>query len=262
MCRKGGFTAIAVSTLVGIAVWLLLSVPLSAQWLNHRDAKAPRTAAGEVNLAGPAPKLADGKPDISGIWLVDDNHLQFNLMLDGPAIAMQPKAEAIYKERLAGLGKDRPSGKCLPHGIPDAMIVPSPFKIFHASDITFVLFEEFVEFRQVFTDGRELPKDPQPAWFGYSIGRWEGDSFVIESRGFNDKSWLDDDGHPHSDALHTIERFRRSDYGHMTMQITIDDPKSYTKSWGATFHYHLLPDTELIEFICDNEQDVKHMTGK
>jgi hypothetical protein len=119
-----------------------------------------------------------------------------------------------------------------------------------------------VEFRQVFTDGRPLPKDPQPTWFGYSIGRWEGEDFVIESRGFNDKSWLDDDGHPHTDALHTLERFHRSDFGHMTMRITIDDPKAYTKTWDALFHYHLLPDTELIEFICDNEKDAPHLVGK
>ena len=259
MRRKRGFTKIIEVILAGA---IRAQFPLSSQWLNHRDGKVPRTADGMVNLFGPAPKLADGKADLSGIWLVDDNHLQFNIMLDGPRVQMQPEAEAIYKERLAGAGKDRPSGKCLPHGIPDAMIVPSPFKIIHTPDITFVLFEEFVEFRQIFTDGRALPKDPQSAWFGYSIGRWDRDSFVIESSGFNDKSWLDDDGHPHSEALHTIERFRRRDFGHMTMRITIDDPKSYTKAWDATLHYHLLPDTELIEYICDDEQDMKHLIGK
>jgi hypothetical protein len=249
-------------SLLAAALMTILPVPSSAQWPSRSDAKAPRTPDGKVNLAGPAPKLADGRADMSGIWQVDDNHLQFNMMLDGPQIPLTPAAEAIYKQRLAGAGKDRPSGKCLPHGIPDAMIIPEPFKFVHTPGITFVLFEEFVTYRQIFTDGRELPKDPQPAWLGYSIGRWEGDSFVVESNGFNDKSWLDDDGHPHSEALRTTERFRRSDYGHMTMQITIDDPKSYTKTWDATFHFHLLPEIEFIEFVCDNEQDVKHMVGQ
>ena len=238
---------------------MILSAPLPAQWPKPLDPKAPRLANGKVNLSGPAPKLADGKVDVSGIWMVDDTHLQFNMMLDGPTIPLTPAFDAIYKRHIATEGKDRPAGKCLPHSIPDGMIVPSPFKIFHAPGTTFILFEEFAQFRQVFTDGRALPKDAEPGWFGYSIGRWEADAFVIETRGFNDKSWLDDDGHPHSDALHTIERFRRPDYGHMTLELTIDDPKAYTKTWSATFHEHLIPDYELIENICDNEQDQKHM---
>jgi hypothetical protein len=236
--------------------------PVAAQWLNQPDPRTPRTADGRPNLSGPAPKLPDGKADLSGIWQVDDNRLQFNLMLDGPEVPMLPAAAALYKQRLAGLGKDRPSGHCLPHSVPDAMLIPEPFKIVHHPGVTFILFEEFVQFRQVFTDGRALPKNPQPIWFGYSVGRWEGDSFVIESSGFNDKSWIDDDGHPHTDALHTTERFRRSDFGHMTMQITIDDPKAYTKPWSALLHYTLMPDTELIEFVCDNEKDAPHLVGK
>jgi hypothetical protein len=258
---NGRFTSI-LSAAARIALVCATLAPVSAQWLNYPDPRTPRTADGKPNLSAPAPKLADGKTDFSGIWLVDDNRLQFNAMLDGPQVPLQPAAAAIYKQRLEGLGKDRPSGHCMPHGIPDAMIVPSPFQIMHTPRVTLILFEEFVEFRQVFTDGRPLPKDPQPTWFGYSIGRWEGEDFVIESRGFNDKSWLDDDGHPHTDALHTLERFHRSDFGHMTMRITIDDPKAYTQTWDALFHYHLLPDTELIEFICDNEKDAPHLVGK
>ena len=238
----------------------LVSVP--AQWLKHPDPRIPRTADGKPNLSAPAPKLPDGKPDFSGIWLVDDNRLQFNLMLDGHGADLLPAAAAVYKQRLDGLGKDRPSGYCLPHGIPDAMIIPSPFKIVHTPGTTFILFEEFVQFRQVFTDGRALPTNPQPGWFGSSIGRWDGDAFVVESSGFNDKSWLDDDGHPHSEAMRTVERFRRSDFGHLTMQITIDDPRTYVKPWDATLHFHLLPDTELIEYVCDNEKDVVHLVGK
>ena len=245
-----------------IVLLLATGIPLSAQWINHPDPRTPRTADGKPNLSAPAPKLPDGKPDFSGIWLVDDNRLQFNLMLDGHGADMLPAAAALYKQNTDGLGKDRPSGHCLPHSIPDAMIIPEPFKIVHMPGLTLVLFEEFVTFRQIFTDGRTFPKTMNPTWLGYSIGRWEGNAFIIESRGFNDKSWLDDDGHPHSDALHTTERFERQDFGHMTMQITIDDPKTYVKPWYATLHFHLLPDSELIEFVCENEKDVPHLVGK
>src|SRR5581483_1609410 len=191
---------ISFASIAGCLLWLSL-VPLSAQWLDQKDPRTPRTRDGKPNLSAPAPKLSGGKIDFSGIWLIDDNRFQFNLMLDQGEVGMLPAAEAIYKQRLAGLAKDRPSGLCLPHTIPDAMLVPEPFKIVHTPGLTLILFEEFVEFRQIFTDGRTLPKDPQPSWFGYSIGRWEGDAFVIESSGFNDKSWIDDNGHPHTEAL-------------------------------------------------------------
>lgn len=244
--------------LIAIAV----SAPLPAQWPNRPDPSTPRTADGRPNLSAPAPKLPDGNIDLSGIWSVDDNHLQFNLMADGPEVALLPAADALYKHNVATEGKDRPSGICLPHGVPDAMMIPQPFKIMHTPGNTLILYEQFIDFRQIYTDGRALPVDAQPTWFGYSIGRWERDSFVIESSGFNDRSWLDDDGHPHSEALRTTERFRRKDFGHMTMEITIDDPKTYVKPWTATLHFHLLPDTNLIEYVCENEKDAKHLVGK
>ena len=186
---------------------------------------------------------------------MDNNRLQFNLMSDGPKVELLPGAADIYKQRLAERGKARPSGHCLPHSVPDAMIAPSPFKFIHTPSLTLILYEEFVDFRQIFTDGRPLPKNPVPAWFGYSVGRWEGNEFVIESSGFNDRSWLDDDGHPHSDALHTIERFRRLNYGQMIMEVTIDDPKAYAKPWSAQLTFHLLPDTEFVEFVCEEVKD-------
>ena len=235
---------------------------LSAQWIDHPDPRTPRTPDGKPNLSAPAPKLADGKTDFSGIWLVDDNHLQFNLMLDEGQVAMLPAAAAVYQKRLAGAGKDRPSGHCLPHGIPDATMIPEPFKIMHTPGETLILFEEFVEFRQIFTDGRAFPKEMQPAWFGYSIGRWEGDALVVETRGFNDKSWLDDSGRPHTEALHTIERFHRRDFGHMDVEITIDDAQAYTKPWSFPLQFEFLADTEMIEDVCDNERDSAHSIGK
>lgn len=237
-------------------------LPMAAQWTKLRDPKTPRTADGKPNLSAPAPKQPDGKPDLSGMWLVADNHLQFNMTADTPGVELTPAYAAIYKQHIDEAGRDRPSGRCLPHSIPDAMLAPTPFKFIHTPGETLILYEEFVDFRQIFTDGRALPKDPEPAWFGYSVGRWDSGAFVIDTRGFNDKSWLDDDGHPHSDALHTIERFRRPDFGHLIMEITIDDPKAYVKPWNATVHFDLLPETELIESVCDNNKDVPHLVGK
>jgi len=142
------------------------------------------------------------------------------------------------------------------------MIYGGPTKIVSTPGFTLILYEEFNHFRQVFTDGRGHPVDPVPTWFGYSIGKWEGDTFVVDSRGFNDKSWMDDSGLPHTEALHTIERFRRVDFGHMELELTIDDPKAYTRPWTVPFQLVLLPDTDLIESICDNEKDNAHMTAK
>jgi hypothetical protein len=239
---------------------VLLFAPFArAQWDPVHDAKAPRNTDGSINLNGPVPKQADGKPDLTGVWQHHDRHLQFNLAEDTPGVVLKEPYASIYKQRLAREGRDRPAGFCLPHSIPDAMLPPTPFKFIHAPGETLILYEEFVDFRQIFTDSRKLPKDPEPAWFGYSVGRWEGDTFVIETSGFNEKSWLDDDGHPHSDALRTIESFRRTDYGHIAMTITIDDPKAYEKPWTAKLDFDLIPEVELIEGVCDNEADQRHM---
>jgi hypothetical protein len=129
-----------------------------------------------------------------------------------------------------------------------------PFKIFQMRGVTLVLYEEFNNWRQIFTDGRPLPTDPQPAWLGYSVGSWDGDTFVVETAGFNDKSWLDAGGTPHTEALKTTERLRRTDVGHMEVTFTFDDPKTFTRPWSATVKFNLLPDTELLEHHCDNEK--------
>jgi hypothetical protein len=150
----------------------------------------------------------------------------------------------------------------MPHGIPDAMIVPGPVKFVQNPGVTFLLYEEFNHFRQVFTDGRPFPKELTPAWMGYSIGKWDGDTFVVDTRGFNDQTWLDDAGHPHTDQLHTTERFRRRDFGHLVAQVTIDDPKAYSRPWTATIQLDYMPDTEMIEDMCDNERDARHAVGK
>ena len=157
---------------------------------------------------------------------------------------------------------DRPSSRCLPHSIPDQMLIGVPLKIVQNPGVTFILYEEFARFRQIFTDGRGPAPVAAPAWLGYSIGKWDGDWFVVDTRGFNDKSWLDDSGRPHTEALHTIERFRRRDFGHMDVEITIDDPEAYTKPWSFPMQFEFLADTDMIEDVCDNERDSAHSVGK
>jgi len=248
----------------GVAALFLLCGIASAQWLNLPLAGTPRNADGQPNLTAPAPKTSDGKPDLSGIWRVADGRLLGNLAANEPGGApFQPWAAALYKERQDNLAKDRPSGRCLPHGVPDAMMVRSgPFKIAQTPGVVFILYEEFNHYRQVFTDGRGLPKITNPAWFGYSVGKWEGDMFVADTIGFNDKSWLDDPGHPHTEALRVTEKFTRRDFGHLEIQITIDDQKAYTRPWTVNARFDLVPDSELIENICENERDTPHLVGK
>jgi hypothetical protein len=250
------------------ALSLLTASSASSQWLKIPLPGTPRTPDGKPNLTAPASKTPDGKTDLSGIWRRDTPGANYlvNLGAGGAEISMLPWAEALYKSRQDNLAKDRPSGRCLPHALPDAMMV-SIFKITPTPGAMLILYEEFTHFRQIFTDGRDFPNRANPTerigtWFGYSIGKWEGDTFVAETVGFNDKSWLDDTGHPHTDAMRVTERFRRRDFGHMDIEITIDDPKTYTKPFTVKVAFALLPDTEFIEDICDNERDQPHMIGK
>jgi len=253
---------------------VLLASSASAQWLHYPTPNIPRTKDGQPDLNAPIPKAADGKPDLSGLWLparrtgpmrvnnpgglaVGPNILNF--LPEGVDLPpMLPAAAELYKKRAENFYADRPSARCLPHGIPDQMLLRLPIKLVQTPGLTLILYEEFARFRQVFTDGRAAAPVENPAWLGYSIGRWEGDWFVVETRGFNDKSWLDDSGRPHGEALHTIEKFRRPDFGHMDVEITIDDPETYTKPFTIPMQWDFLADTEMIEDVCDNEKDVVH----
>ena len=216
----------------------LLGMPVAAQWMNYPTPGTPRTKDGKPNLSAPAPRTREGKPDFSGIWALPDSDPDAkylaNLAADGIEVPMQPWAEALYRERQTNQAKDRPSGQCLPHSVTDFDAHHMPKKVIQTPGLIVMLFESYHTFRQIFTDGRPLPKDLDPAWFGYSVGKWEGDTLVVDTVGINEKTWLDDGGHPHSDALHVIERFRRPDFGHMEVQVTIDDPKAYTKPWTVT----------------------------
>jgi hypothetical protein len=256
------------------AAAVLLAAAASGQWLNYPVPGTPRLADGKPNLAAPTPRGADGKPDLSGVWEVvgdtvmpTDGRIRskyvYNIASDLPGGApFQPWARALHGERQKALGVGAPTEQCLPHGIPDAMLTRTlPFKIVQTPRLTIILYEEFNNWRQVFTDGRPLPVDPQPAWLGYSIGRWDGDTLVIETAGFNDKSWLDAGGTPHTEALRTTERLRRVDFGHLQVEFSFDDPETFTRPWSTTVNFNLLPDTDLLEHHCDNEKWVSKSRG-
>jgi hypothetical protein len=198
------------------------------------------------------------------MWQVSGKYLT-NLAADlkPGEVPFQPWAEAVFKARQDGShGRDDPAARCLP-GMPKLNALPYPFKIFETPDTVIILYEGFTTFRQIHTDGRELPKDPQPFWMGYSVGKWQGNELVVETIGVHDSTWMDNAGHPHSDALHITERFRRPDFGHLEIQMTFDDPKTYTKPWTITEQARAIPDTELLEFVCqENEKDYGHLGGK
>jgi hypothetical protein len=246
-----------------IVTVVAMCTPLSAQWLHYPTPGMPLTADGKPNLSAPAPKTRDGKPDLSGIWSTsgDMKYLQ-NLAADGIEVPFQPWAAALYKERRDNLGKGHPSERCLTHGVTDFDALGVGWKLIQTPSTIVILYEAYNHYRQILVDGRPLPDPTQPAYMGYSVGKWEGDTFVVDTHGFNDIGWLDDGGHPQTEALHVTERFRRRDFGHMDLQLIIDDPKAYTKPWGPTLHLILHPDEELIESICENEKDAPHKVGK
>jgi hypothetical protein len=233
-----------------------------AQWLELPVPGTPRTPDGKPNLTAPAPRTADGKPDHTGIWKLDTSrhNPNYNLLAKGVNAPMLPWAEELYKRRLATHGYDRPMTVCLPHGVPDGLTSPYGFKLLQTPVVTVHLYEEFTKYRQIHTDGRALPVDPNPQYYGYSVGRWEGNELVVETAGFKEGSWLDNDGHPHTEALRTTERFRRVNFGSMEVDVTIDDPKAYSRPWKAeTMRLALQPDTELLEHLCENNRDLERL---
>ena len=240
-----------------------VTMPLAAQW--KVTDKIPRLNNGDANLSAPAPKRADGKPDLTGIWIADPPKLRdATAGLKAGEVTMTPAGQKLYDERKDGsLSGDDPDANCLPQGVPKIDATPLPFKIFQEPGVIVFLYEAFDQFRQVFMDGRALPKDPNPQWFGYSVGKWEGDTLVVESIGFNGRAWLDQVGHPSTEALHVIERFRRRDLGHMEVTATVTDPGVYTKPWTFTQPLTLMVDTELLELVCnENNRDLRHLKGK
>jgi hypothetical protein len=246
------------------AMLLMPLVPVSAQWPNLKD-QIPRLANGKPNLAAPAPRRTDGKPDLTGIWIADPPKLRdATADLKPGDVSMTPWAEAIYRQRKDGaVSAQDPDANCLPQGVPKIDATPLPFKIFQEPNVVVILYEAFGQFRQIFMDGRQLPKDPNPQWFGYSIAKWDADTLVVQSSGFNGKAWLDQVGHPSSEALRVRERFRRRDFGHMDVQATVDDAMAYTKPWTFTQPLTLMADTDLLELVCnENNRDLQHLPGR
>jgi hypothetical protein len=244
---------------------LTLTVRASAQWHGYPTPGIPRTPDGKVNLSAPLPRAADGKPDLSGIWMSPVARFDLAQSLKpGDTVPFTPAGKAIFDERRANLSKDDPSARCLPTGITLRPTLATPFKIVQAPGVTAILYESRTQFRQIMTDGRPLPAMPDvPAWQGFSIGRWEGDTFVVESAGFNGRAWLDQAGYPASESFRLIERYRRRDFGHMDLEMILEDPKMYTGPWSIFVNLVFQADTELIEFICEeNEKDVVHLVGK
>ena len=253
----------SVTTRVALAVVVLLLSPASmgAQWLSHPIPGTPRLPDGTPDLNAPAPRMADGGPDLSGIWSAVDNDYFFDITLElqeGSKVVMTPWAQGISEQRERRDHVDDPYGYCLPPGTPRILVSRGPFKIIPTPAVTVMLFETiaFQTFRQVFTDGRPMLTDPQPTWLGYSVGRWEGDTFVVESSGFRDGGWLDTrKGRPHSDALHVTERFTRPAFGRLEAMVTIDDPKAYVQPWTTKLRFELLPDTSLLEIFCTTHRE-------
>ena len=235
---------------LGAAMAMMLSaaMPADAQWLKTKTPGIPRTKDGKPDLKAPAPKTPDGKPDLSGIWHAEVGGYFLDVTLDLKPGEILPWAEALAKERASRFSTDHPFYRCMPDIGPTYNLARFKF-VQNAS--TLAMLPEGGPFRQILIDGRALPEDPQPTWMGYSVGHWEGRTLVVDSAGFNDRTWLDAGGHPHTEALRTTERYVRKDFGHMEIQITYNDPKAYTRPWTITLQAELNADTELLEDVCN-----------
>jgi hypothetical protein len=236
-----------------------------AQWLNYPVPGIPRLPDGRPNLKAPTPRTPEGKPDLDGIWFIDETPPPGEFGERPVALRGEIKTEDIILtpegEALARQPKQLVGAQCLPFALP-GLAAAQPFKIISKKGVLVILYEVETIYRQVFIDGRRLPKDPNPAWMGYSVGKWEGDTLVVDTTGFNDKVPVFG-GRPHSEGLQIVERFRRPDFGHLQIEYTMNDPRVYAKPWTIRQSHHLTPDTELLEHVCnENEKDLKHMVGE
>jgi hypothetical protein len=263
---------------IAASVLVLISGVAAAQWSSYPLKNTPLRADGKPDLNAPVPHTKDGAVDLSGVWQVpyqpsggtDEPRPVPKFVRDLAAdlrpedVVMQPWAADLYQRRSAAFGKDFPGARCLPIGIPLSIATPYPFKIVQTSGLIVILYETGNLFRQIYLDGRKPLVDAQPTWMGYSAGHWEGATLVVESSGFNDKTWLDARGHPHSESLRLTERYSRPDIGHLYVRMTVDDPKAYKKPWTtSSIGARLLTDTDVMESICaENERDAQHLVDK
>ncbi len=256
----------------------LASVSAYAQWIGYPTAGVPRNADGSVNMAAPAPRLANGKPDLSGIWISDrtpkgkqtpsdvsdlaSSRQMANIGVDLPGgkLPYQPWLVPIVEKRTANKAIDDPHIRCLPDNFLRAYGLPHMLKFVDTPSLLVVLDEMNAGYRQVFTDGRALPEDPSPSWQGYSSGKWSGDTLVVDTIGIRDDTWIDWNGDVLTEAAKVREEIQRPDFGHLLIRVTVDDPKAYTKPWTVTLKQRIVVDAELIDEIClENEQFVKRM---
>jgi hypothetical protein len=252
-----------IRTLVTVMLVCAVGSSVAAQWLKEPTRDIPRSADGKPNLSAPAPRTADGKPDLSGLWRFDAGPYGGNLLVDLKPSEIQPSADALYKQRMEDLGKDDPSTfKCLPQG-PRVMFGAGGWaRIIQSPSVVAILFEN-LSHRQIFLDGRALPRDPHPSFMGYSVGRWEGDTLVVETIGFKDTTWLDFGGHPHSEELRVVERFRRPEFGKIELKQTFEDPKVFSRPVTFDVKVDFVADTEMLEYVCnENEKDHARLVGK
>jgi hypothetical protein len=262
----------------GTAVLLLLAwSALSGQWAHYPTAGVPRTPSGIPNLGAPTPRTADGKPDLSGMWEAENTlpcdpvnqnctdlpvGIQFaniGARIKG-GLPYQPWAAELVKKNLANQEKDDPTIRCLPAGVPRTHAAPTLKKFVQTPGLLVLLDEYNASFRQIFTDGRPLPVDPNPTFDGYSTGHWDGDTLVVDSIGFTERQWLDSRGSPITEAAKITERFHRINYGNMEIEVTVNDPKAYTAPWTVKLNQYIVLNTELIDYFClENEKDAEHI---
>jgi hypothetical protein len=253
------------------------SAAVETQWINYPTANVPRTRDGKPNLAAPAPRARDGKPDFSGVWepvgyvrgsegtgVGPPKTVFFDLSNAlGGRPPYQPWAGALYDKRKDDQAKDNPDARCLPLGPLQMLAHPLPKKILQMPSLLVLLHERNMEFRQIYIDGRPAPVDPNPSWYGYSTARWDGDALVVDTTGLRDGLWADFNGSPLTDQAKIRERFRRPDYGTLQVEVTVDDPKAYTKPFTVAVNHHLALDTDLLEYAClENEKDAHRLVGK
>jgi hypothetical protein len=244
----------------------ILSAGAPAQWLNYRTSGVPRTPDGKPDLSAPAPRTPDGKPDLSGLWQPasggpDPQFMDISKEVQG-GLPFQKWAADLVKVRRAVNNKDDPDSRCQPLGTVKMHLHPYPRKILQFPGLMVILYERDTVYRQIFTDGRPLPVDPQPSFYGYSTGKWEGDTLVVQTNGFRDGLWLDISGTPLTEAAKLTERYHRPSFGKLEIEITVDDSKAYTKPWTIRVNQTLAVDTDLLEFFCmDNEKDARHLVG-
>ena len=245
----------------------VLCAPLGAQWLHQPTPGIPRTADGKPNSAAPAPRTPDRHPDLSGLWNKISPKYARNIAADLKPGDIQPWARALVQQRAENLGRDYMNVLCLPLGPGYTTEADSTggemMKIIQTPALIIILNPDLT-YRQIFMDGRKLETNPNPSWMGYSVGHWDGDTLVVESFGFNDRTWLDHDGHPHTEGLRTTERYRRRDFGNLDIEVTFTDPSVYAKPWTVKVRAELAPDTEMIEWVCGENASsaLQHWVGK